>query len=368
MDFSAIAGLTRHSFHYNQIMMRHSLGEKLSFTRKIVWANFCNSAGEPLKRSIEIRTNPISFRTSRISGSRSMEKETGTEALPHPPPEADNTSCCPFCKAQLDTMTPRLNTDFFSAGRLRLGRSTLFPNLYPYGNYSAVSLIDDSHFVEIGTASTASYQTSFKLAIQYLQEIGKTDPEAKYMAITQNHLPSAGGSLLHPHLQVNADHVASNHHRFLADRSRQYYRQNGALLFSDYLAQEQKAASRYIGATLDWHWMAAFAPEGFFEVWGILPGVRSLLNLSDNHLAGLCEGIINTQRFYRSLNRNGYNLGLLALESENSRFELRVVLVVRSNYAPWVRNDHTGFEVMLGDMATFIAPELTAEMARKFWS
>jgi UDPglucose--hexose-1-phosphate uridylyltransferase len=40
---------------------------------------------------------------------------------------------------------------------------------------------------------------------------------------------------------------------------------------------------------------------------------------------------------------------------------------VRSNYAPWVRSDFTGFEVMLGDMATFSAPEATAEKARRFW-
>jgi hypothetical protein len=47
--------------------------------------------------------------------------------------------------------------------------------------------------------------------------------------------------------------------------------------------------------------------------------------------------------------------------------ELRAVLTVRSNYAPWVRSDFTGFEVMLGDMATFTAPEITAEHARAFW-
>jgi galactose-1-phosphate uridylyltransferase len=265
-------------------------------------------------------------------------------------------------------MTPRLNTEIFSAARLRSGSSTLFPNLYPYGSYSAVSLIDDVHFVEIGTASATSYQNSFKLATQYLGEILKSDPEVKYMAVTQNHLPSAGGSLLHPHLQIYADPVASNHHRFLEQRSREYCRLNDSLLFSDYLAQEQKAADRYIGTTSDWHWMAAFAPEGFFEIWGILPGVMSFQKLSDHNLAGLCAGIINTQRFYRSLNRNGYNLGVLAVESESSCLELRIVLVVRSNYAPWVRNDHTGFEVMLGDMTTFVAPELTARMARKFWT
>jgi UDPglucose--hexose-1-phosphate uridylyltransferase len=42
-------------------------------------------------------------------------------------------------------------------------------------------------------------------------------------------------------------------------------------------------------------------------------------------------------------------------------------MVVRSNYAPWIRSDHTGFEVMLGDMATFTAPEETAQLARAFW-
>ncbi|MBT8369744.1 MAG: galactose-1-phosphate uridylyltransferase [Deltaproteobacteria bacterium] len=337
------------------------------FSREVVSASFNNSSGEPLERSIEIRINPISFRTSRITGSRSMEKEAGTNSLPKPPPDADDTSNCPFCQPQLFSMTPRLNTESFNASRLRLGSATLFPNLYPYGSYSAVSLIDDVHFVEIGTASERSYQNSFKLARQYLQEIRMTDPDAKYMAITQNHLPSAGGSLLHPHLQINADRVASNHHRFLEKRSHQYYQHNGTRLFSDYLAYEQQSADRYIGATLDWHWVAAYAPEGFFEIWGLLPGAMSLQNLSDRHLTGLCAGIMHAQKFYRSLNRNGYNLGLLAVESESSQLELRIVLVVRSNYAPWVRNDFTGFEVMLGDMATFVAPELTAQMARTFW-
>jgi len=32
-----------------------------------------------------------------------------------------------------------------------------------------------------------------------------------------------------------------------------------------------------------------------------------------------------------------------------------------------VRNDHTSFETMLGDMATFNAPEETAARARPFW-
>jgi len=264
-------------------------------------------------------------------------------------------------------MTPSLDSKTFSARRLKMGKSILFPNLFPYGSYSAVSLMDENHFVEIGSASLTSYGDSFINSIQYLREISKKDPDAIYMAVTQNHLPSAGGSLLHPHLQINADRIPANHHRYLLERCSKYYQQNKSLLFSDYLAHEREESSRYIDRTGDWEWVTSFAPEGFFEIWGILPGAFSIQDLSDDRLRALSQGVLNTQRFYRSLNRNGYNFGMLWVEAPFSRLELRVVLVVRSNYAPWVRNDHTGFEVMLGDMATFVAPEITAGLARKYW-
>jgi galactose-1-phosphate uridylyltransferase len=247
------------------------------------------------------------------------------------------------------------------------GESILFPNLFPYGKYSAVSIFDQNHFVEIGSASAAAYANSFKNSIRYIKEILDQDPKAVYVAITQNHLPSAGGSLVHPHLQINADRYSSNHHRFFNQRCGQYYQKQKTYILSDYLGYELKEKKRYIGTTGEWYWVAAFAPEGFFEIWGILPGVLSVRSLRDQQIADLCTGILSAQRFYRSLNRNGYNLGLLSIEKEDSCLELRTVMVVRSNYAQWVRNDHTGFEVMLGDMATFSAPEHTAALARPFW-
>ncbi|MCP3952244.1 MAG: galactose-1-phosphate uridylyltransferase, partial [Desulfobacterales bacterium] len=141
----------------------------------------------------------------------------------------------------------------------------------------------------------------------------------------------------------------------------------GRFLFADYLAHEREDGARMIGQTGNWHWLAAFAPEGFFEVWGMLTGDCSLCDLDDSHWESLSKGVMNTQKFYRSLNRNGYNLGLLAVENNTSKLELRIRILARSNYAPWARNDHTGYEVMLGDMATFSAPEETAKMARPFF-
>ena len=344
-----------------------TMDQSLIFTVEPVTARYIAPAGDEVERIIEIRTNPVTFRTSRVSLSRIGEKEKGAEALPDPPPDADLRADCPFCRPQVMMKTPRCVHHLVPSGRLVRGASLLFPNLFPYGRYSGVSLFDDTHFVEIGTASVDVYRDSFLNCAEYLRRIRTSDPQAVFMAITQNHLPSAGGSLLHPHLQVHADRIASNHHRFLHLRAAEYFRTTGSRLFTDYLRHEQQDGGRYIGTTGSWQWMAAFAPEGFYEIWGILPGYTSFQRLGEDDWENLALGVIRTQKFYRSLCRNGYNLGLLLIEDGNDSLEMRAVILARSNFAPWVRNDHTGYEVMLGDMATFVPPEETARLAREFW-
>jgi galactose-1-phosphate uridylyltransferase len=342
-------------------------GKTLRFEKQLVTAPYIHPDGREVAGRIEVRTSPLTGRTSRIAFNRAKEKEAGTDRLPDPPPDAARTDSCPFCHPQLYERTPCLAPPLFPEKRLVQGESVLFPNLFPYGRYSAVSLFGRQHFVEIGTADLTSYTDCFINCARYLETLYRGDPRAEYMAITQNHLPSAGGSLVHPHLQVHADRVATNYHRFLARRCADYFQNTGRHLFSDYLAHEVEAGSRTIGRTGEWHWMAAFAPEGFYEIWGILPGTFSLLDLDHGAWQDLALGVLNTQRFYRSLCRNGYNLGLLCQQGGQVRPELRVVILARANYAAWVRNDHTGYEVMLGDMTTFTAPEDTARLARAFW-
>jgi UDPglucose--hexose-1-phosphate uridylyltransferase len=341
--------------------------KSLLFESQTLTAVFRDAQSRQVLRPIEVRTHPITGRRCRITFSRSLEREAAVQTLPPPPPDADRTEDCPFCSSQLEKRTPLLRPDIAPEGRLRSGHSILFPNLYPYGAYSAVSLFDDRHFVEIGTADAGAYADSFSNCVQYLKQVSRCDPHAVFMAITQNHLPAAGGSLVHPHLQVHADRLPSNHHAFLMRRATDYRNQTGRLLFSDYLNAERIAGRRIIGNTGPWHWLAAFAPEGFFEIWAIYPGQTSFFHLNATQWRDLAQGVVNAQHFYRSLCRNSYNLGLLAVEQPRSALELKVTLVVRANYAPWVRSDITGYEEMLGDMATFNAPEETADLARPFW-
>jgi galactose-1-phosphate uridylyltransferase len=340
----------------------------LEFLKHTTQAALILPNGQRTQKAIEVRTNPITFRTCRIAFSRSEETERGGAQLPEPPPDAEDFDNCPFCKPQLFNRTPQLIPELASEGRIYNGESILFPNLFPYGNRSAVSLFDNRHFVEIGMASPASYFNAIVNCRTYLNRAKAQCPDLLYMAITQNHLPSAGGSLVHPHLQVHADCIAANHHRFLKMRATAYHEKTGRFLFSDYLKAEKDDGSRFIGSKGDWQWFAAFAPEGFYEIWGILPKVFSLRGLTDSHCRDLAESIILVQKLYRSLGRNGYNLGLISIEDDaQSCLEIRTVMLVRSNFSAWGRNDHTGFEVMLGDMATFTAPEETAAMASRIW-
>lgn len=339
----------------------------LHFKQERFFSRIVLPSGELVERPIEVRTNPVTGRTCRITYSRGEEREPGAETLPEPPPFAGETDECPFCRTLLATHTPKLAPELCPEGRMTRRKSTLFPNLFPYGRYSGVSLFDDEHFVEIGTASVQSYTDSFMNCRDYLLRVLAYDPAAVYMAVTQNHLPSAGGSLLHPHLQVQADRIPANYQRFLQLRAAEHRRKTGSPLFSDYLTLERQDGRRWIGTTGYWQWLAAFAPEGFFEIWGILQGVFSFKDVPEDQWAALAEGVLCCQKYYRSLGRNGYNFGLLIFEDDSRDLELRVILTVRSNYAPWVRSDFTGFEIMLGDMATFSAPEETAVRARPFW-
>ena len=71
---------------------------KLLFKSQSISAKFIDPSGKMVERPIEIRTNPITGRTCRLAFSRIDEKETATDSLPQPPPDANETTKCPFCR------------------------------------------------------------------------------------------------------------------------------------------------------------------------------------------------------------------------------------------------------------------------------
>lgn len=340
----------------------------IEFNKTEFSADFTDAEGNHVTRVQQVRTDPLTLKQCRITPSRALENERGTEKLYQPPDIDLDESKCPFCPGNLDTMTPCLKKEISTKKRLNYKQSILFPNLFPYTEWSAVSLFDNTHHVEIGTAHLNTYCHSFINCADYLTRVKRADPKAIFMSITQNHLPGAGGSLIHPHLQVHAAKQVSNNHKVLKQRAEEYGAQYNACILSNLLLAEKETGDRYIGRTGKWQWIAAFAPSGFYEIWGIVASESSLLIPRKEEVwQDLAEGVLNTQKFYKSLNRNAYNLNLLSIEDGNNIPCLKISLTARSSYAPWVRSDITGFELATGEMATFTFPESVAAMARVFW-
>ena len=339
------------------------------FNIQSVSNNFKDAFGKKIERRIEIRKDPVYLKQSRITFSRSKEKERGIEKFYSPPDFDMNREKCPFCSENIKETTPILSEKLNLPDRLVYKNSVLFPNLFPYTEWSGVSIFDDIHYVEMGTASIESYRDCLINCSHYLSEVKKTDSQSVFMAITQNYLPAAGGSLIHPHLQVHATKIISENHRIIKKRTENHKNKFGSDLFSDYLKFEKKIGLRYIGSTGLWEWTAAFAPRGFYEIWGICPGTSSLLEFKNHKLwEDLAKGILNTQKFYKSINRNSCNFTIISIEDGKNIPELQISIIARSGYAPWVRSDITGFEFAFNEMATFTPPENTAENARLFWT
>ena len=226
------------------------------------------TASLPVDRPIEIRTDPITGRTCRITFSRGEEREPGAETLPAPPPFASDRRSALFASADRDPH-PAVSGRLCPEGRMLRGTRPL-SNLFPYGRYSAVSLSTTA------TSWTSArlpspYTDSFLNCRDYLRRVLAHDPAAVFMAITQNHLPSAGGSLLHPHLQVQADRTPANYQRFLrpapAVSTAIRHRACSAITWP-----WKADGRRCIGATGPWQWLAAFAPRASLKSGGSCRG------------------------------------------------------------------------------------------------
>ena len=90
----------------------------LSFIKESITARLVSPSGEEVEKIIEIRTHPITGRTSRIALSRMGQSEPGTDVFPEPPPDARNVGKCPFCQPRVESETPQLFPGVSLAGRL----------------------------------------------------------------------------------------------------------------------------------------------------------------------------------------------------------------------------------------------------------
>ena len=337
--------------------------EKIEVESRLVPAGKSKSTGI----KTEIRIDPLTGRTSRITASRGNDTPIDFDNPPYRDQVRNSEKGCPFCYEKLEKATPTFPKEITPEGRFTCNNSILFPNLNPYGRYSAVATFSPAHFIEIGSFETDMYVDAFTNSVAYLNAVFSHDEEVTASAVTQNYLPSSGGTLIHPHLQINAFVNPTNYLKELEISSKNYFINESSSYWSRLIETETERDERLISVQDGLIWLTPFAPRGFLEVWAVSPDYADIRNIRKNILYTLSEGIIAVQKYYRSRGKNSFNLAVYSIPKASLSYRLLVRIVARANYSPYERNDQSYFEVMLGESATDEFPERIAQDVKKFF-
>src|SRR5512137_441944 len=151
--------------------------------------------------TLQYRTEHLTGLRCRISPDRLKRQIDQSFNLP------SNTDGCPFCRDAVMTVTPT----FPEGNRILRGESVTFPNLFPFGEGHVVTVLTREH-----AALTFSRQQVVDGLLSQTEALGKIDG---YASINWNFLPSAGASILHPHMQGLSDSCPSRIHEIYLDAS-----------------------------------------------------------------------------------------------------------------------------------------------------
>jgi galactose-1-phosphate uridylyltransferase len=246
-------------------------------------------------REIPVGTGTLQERKERLTGLRcTISPERVKRHINQAAAIHSDSSGCPFCPENILKVTPV----FPDKKRIIRGESVTFPNLFPFAQWHTVTVITRNHivpeFTERQIADALSAQT---------EALIKTDG---YASINWNYLPSAGASLVHPHMQA----LSGRRPSFLPERyilaGRRYYSQHGKTYWTDLRGLEQDSDRFLFGDEIFWH--AHAVPVGEREVRAILP--ISHIDELESYAKRLARDILSVISFYRTLGTYAFNMSV----------------------------------------------------------
>jgi len=235
---------------------------------------------------------------------------------------------CPFCPEHVLTATPA----FPEGGRVIRGESVTFPNLFPFGEWHTVTVITREHCVSAFTRA----QIADALSAQ-AETLRRFDG---YASINWNYLPSAGASLVHPHMQALSDRRPSPLLERYLHASARYFQRTGRSYWDAVREQERDSDRFLFGDDIFWH--AHAVPVGEREVRAILPvGFEGFESCIDQ----LSDDILTIISLYRRLGTHAFNMAIFFARSEKERhFSAFCSIISRINPNPNSTSDSAFME------------------------
>jgi galactose-1-phosphate uridylyltransferase len=294
--------------------------------------------------TLQYRTEYLTGLRCRISPDRLKRQIDQSLFLPA------NTAGCPFCRDAVMNVTPT----FPDGNRIIRGESVTFPNLFPFGEGHIVTVLTREHAVV-----NFSRQQIVDAILSQIEALLPTDG---YPSINWNFLPSAGASLVHPHMQGLSDSHPSRIAEIYFDASREY-RKKQDRNYWDVLREQERPSERYLFGD-EILWSAHAVPVGEREVRGILP--ISTLDEMENYADLMARGILEIISLYRELGTYAFNMSIFFDKiGEDHEFRAFCSMISRINPNPSSTSDSAFMERLHLEPVIMTLPEDLGKFYKK---
>jgi len=274
---------------------------------------------------------------------------------------------CFFCPEKVNQSTPRYPDEFIPGGRITVGETCLFPNLFAQKEHSAVAVMSRQHFVPLDQFTPELLANAFKASSIYLKRLYEYTSLNLYCEIGFNYMFPGGASIPHPHLQILGSVWPTMLVSNLLQASQRYYQEQASCYWEDLINAEKEAGERYIARMGNVEWLVPFAAMREDEVHGIVRNKSNFLELDDSDWKNLAEGISRVLKFYKEGGLSSCNFALYSgpLSEKLDYFWAGVRIVSRSSVQAMSLNDVWFSQNLLYDGLVTKPPE---EVAREVLS
>jgi len=321
---------------------------------------------KPIRVTGEVRFCPLSSHPSRLLPVRLKEfaRTDWTSIIAR-----SRELGCPFCAEAIEIKTPRFPKSYaLEKGRIQVGETTVFPNAFPYDEHCAVVVFTKEHYLSPGQFTPAMLQEGFTASLRYFQKAAAVVPGARQAILNWNYMPLAGAGIIHPHLQTALLPEMTTYYRLICERQAQYAAEGGGSIFDDLVAQEEREKERHIASVGKWRWLAAFAPRGIYEFWGILIPGRETSETPDPDLGDLSAGICRILAFFEAKGVQAFNLSwYFVFNPPVAGMRHWIAIVPRVNFPGFGTSDVNYFDRLHGESITFVTPEEVARELQGFF-
>lgn len=294
--------------------------------------------------TLQYRTEHLTGLKCRISPDRLKRQIDQSLFIP------SNANGCPFCPDAVMTATPT----FPDGNRIIRGESVTFPNLFPFGEGHVVTVLTREH-----AAVVFSRQQVVDALLSQIEALRMADG---YASINWNFLPSAGASIVHPHMQGLSDSCPSRIAEMYIRISDQYRKKQGRNYW-DAVREQERSSDRYLFGD-EILWSAHAVPVGEREVRGILP--ISTLEEMENYTDLMGRGILEIISFYRELGTHAFNMTIFFDKSGNDHgFRAFCSMISRINPNPSSTSDSAFMERLHLEPVIMTLPEDLGKFYKK---